>query len=249
MSFIASLFTSVIYQPFLNLLVFFDFIVGYITGHPDMGIAVILLTIVIRVMLLPLSLSSSRGVKERREIMEEIVELKEHYRGRPIEFEQAKRKILRSNKRILVGEFFNLAIQIIIALMLWRIFKTGLEGADLHLIYPFTPEGPLPFNLNFLGQFDLSRPNLVLNLIQSGLIFILETVSIITSPFEVSRKDVIRLQLILPLVSFLVFMGLPAGKKLFVITTLVFSIFLTIGMAGYRAYEAYQLKKSEGSEV
>jgi len=40
----------------------------------------------------------------------------------------------------------------------------------------------------------------------------------------VSRRDVIRLQLTLPIVSFLVFMFLPAGKKLFIITTLIFSI-------------------------
>ena len=138
-----------------------------------------------------------------------------------------------------------MAIQILIALMLWRMFKTGLEGADLHLIYDFTPVGKLPFNLMFLGKFDLSQPSFVLNIIQSFLIFLLETISIITSPYPVSRDDVIRLQLILPVVSFLIFMNLPAGKKLFVITTLIFSIILTIVLAAYRAYEAYQMKSKE----
>ena len=86
------------------------------------------------------------------------------------------------------------------------------------------PKVHQPFNLVFLGKFDLTHPHIVLNLLQSALIAILETLYIFSSPYKIARSDVVRLELTLPVVSFAVFMFLPAGKKLFVITTLCFSI-------------------------
>ena len=77
---------------------------------------------------------------------------------------------------------------------------------------------------------------------QSALIFIYETLSSLTSPFPTSRREVIRLQLTLPLISFLIFMNLPAGKKLFVITTLIFSIILTSIKYVQRRFEDYKAK-------
>ena len=107
--------------------------------------------------------------------------------------------------------------------MLWRIFAKGLPGADLHLLYDFMPDVPQPYNLNFLGLYDLTHPNLKLNLLQSVVIFAVEALTLLSSPFPVTRGEVIRLQFVLPLTSFLIFSQLPAGKKLFVITTLLFS--------------------------
>ena len=43
------------------------------------------------------------------------------------------------------------------------------------------------------------------------------------SPFPSTKKDVTT-TIALPIISFFVFLGLPAGKKLFIITTLCFSI-------------------------
>jgi hypothetical protein len=90
------------------------------------------------------------------------------------------------------------------------------------------PHPPTPYNLVFWGEFDLTHPHVILNLIQSAVIFVLEGLHLLTSPFPVTRKDVVRLQIFLPIVSYIIFSYLPAGKKLFVITTLVFSIFFTI---------------------
>jgi heme/copper-type cytochrome/quinol oxidase subunit 4 len=53
------------------------------------------------------------------------------------------------------------------------------------------------------------------------------------------------LQLTLPLVAFLIFMRLPAGKKLFVITTLCFSIVLTLLQFIYRRFMSYKEKVEE----
>ena len=56
------------------------------------------------------------------------------------------------------------------------------------------------------------------------------------------------MQLILPVVSFFVFLGLPAGKKLFVITTLIFSIILALFRAIMYRFNQYT-KKKEAEEA
>lgn len=238
-----SLFTLLIYQPFFNILVFFYWMLDLVTGgNPDMGIAVILLTILIRVLMLPLSFAGMRTEDERREIAKQINELEDKYRSEPVIYQTEKKKIFKTNSRIFIAEGVNLAIQVGIALMLWRIFNTGLKGEDIHLLYSFMPKVDLPFNLVFLGRFDLTHTNVVLNLIQSFLLFLLETLMAYTSPYPTTKGQVVRLQLVLPVVSFLVFMALPAGKKLFVITTLLFSIFLNLGLAIQKRFNEYKEK-------
>lgn len=238
-----SLFTLLIYQPFFNILVFFYWMLDLVTGgNPDMGIAVILLTILIRVLMLPLSFAGMRTEDERREISRQINDLEEKYGSEPVIYQSEKKKIFKTNSRIFIAEGVNLAIQVGIALMLWRIFNTGLKGEDIHLLYPFMPNVDLPFNLVFLGRFDLTHSSILLNLIQSTLLFVLETLMAYTSPYPTTKGQVVRLQLVLPVVSFLVFMTLPAGKKLFVITTLIFSIFLTLGLAIQKRFNEYKEK-------
>ena len=152
--------------------------------------------------MLPLSLAGERSEKERREISLQVHEIEHTYAAHPIEKSKKTKQLLRGNKKILISELITLSIQVIIALMLWRIFAKGLGGEDLHLIYGWMPKVHLPFNLNFLGKFDLTHPHVLLNIIQSVLIAVLETLSIVSSPFPVNRQEVIRLQLTLPIVSF-----------------------------------------------
>jgi len=236
------LFTLLVYQPFFNILVVIYYFLGLFTqGQPDMGVAVILLTIVIRILLMPMSLSGDKSEKERREIAEKAQEIEEVFVHDPIALSQHKKLLFRRNRGVVAGELFSLVVQVGISLMLWRIFATGLAGEDFHLLYPFIPQVTEPFNLVFLGQFDLSHTSLGLNLIQSILIFVLETIAIYTSPYPPAKGEVVRLQLVLPVVSFFIFMFLPAGKKLFVIVTLLFSIGLIIYKVARRRYEAYKL--------
>lgn len=238
-----ALFTTFIYQPFFNILVFFYWIMDQITaGNADMGVAVIFLTILIRLLMLPLSFAGMRTEKERREIAKQMAELEKRYKSEPVIYQEEKKKVFKTNKKIFAAEVVNLFIQVGIALMLWRIFATGLKGEDIHLLYHFMPHVNLPFNLVFMDRFDLTHSSLLLNFIQSFLIFVLETLMAYTSPYPTSRGQVVRLQLVLPFVSFLVFMGLPAGKKLFVITTLLFSIFMNVGMAIQKRFNEYKEK-------
>ena len=129
MSAVSIIFTTYIYQPFLNILVGIYWLLGQATnGHPDMGIAVIIFAIIIRLLMLPLTLSADRSEKEKRQIVDKINVIQKTFKGQPAKIKQETKKILKQNPGTLISEGVTLTIQIIIVLMLYRIFKTGLEG-------------------------------------------------------------------------------------------------------------------------
>jgi YidC/Oxa1 family membrane protein insertase len=239
---LAELFTTFIYQPFFNVLILFYWILELFTqGNADMGTAVIMLAVLIRVLLLPISLMEERSEEERRMIATKAKELNQDFAHDPILLNKEMKKLLRSKPRAIFGELFSLFIQVSVSLMLWRMFASGLEGRDLHLMYPFMPEVEFPFNLVFMNRFDLAHTSLLLNFLQSLLIFILETIAVFATPYPTTRREIVRMQLILPVLSFIIFMNFPAGKKLFVITALIFSILVTTFKAIKHRVEAYRL--------
>jgi len=241
-----SLFTTFVYQPFFNILVFFYWLLDVITqGNPDMGIAVILLTLLIRVLMLPLSLASLHREKDRRDIAEQIKAIEETHADQPAVVTSKRKNILKSNSRVLISEIIGLFVQIVIALMLWRMFNTGLTGEDLNLTYGFMPEVTTPFNLVFLGDFDLSQYSFRLNLLLTVLLIIVEILSAMISPYTMTRNQMVKVQFVLPVISFLLFwaLQLPAGKKLFIITTLCFSIVLISIRGIQQKFQDYKLKK------
>ncbi len=249
-----NLFITLIYQPFLNILVLFYWGLSQIPGvKPDMGVAVILLSILIRLVLLPVSLASDSSEQERHEISLKAKHIEKEYATDPVGLNRELKKLFKTNPRIVTAEMVDFGISILVTILLIRIFATGIEGADLYLLYPWMPHVPQPYNLIFLGKFDLGRPNWVLNLVQSLVILIVEIVAEFSSPFHnvlsrehipapqmnaitkvkdsyvvETRHRVQSLQFFLPVVSFLIFMFLPAGKKLFIITTLLFSLILML---------------------
>jgi YidC/Oxa1 family membrane protein insertase len=217
------MFETYIYTPFFNILVGLYLILGSISPSlMDMGIAVIIFSIVIRLLTFPLTLAGERSEEEKRKIADKIKEIKRVYSHEPIRQREDIKLVMRANLRSVIATTANLGIQLAIILMLYRIFTTGLEGADFHLLYDFVPR-PGTINLMFLGKYDLSHTNASLNLLQSVMIFVVELLLALRAPFALSRKDKALMQIVLPIGSYLVFMFLPAGKKLFVITSLAFS--------------------------
>src|SRR3989344_9421816 len=103
------LFTLLIYQPFLNLLVAIYLGLNSVTGgKADMGIAVIIFTVALRIILLPLSFASDRTEAERREIEEKIKEIKKVFGTDPIRKKQEIRNLFWGNRRVLFSEGLNL---------------------------------------------------------------------------------------------------------------------------------------------
>lgn len=233
------MFETYIYAPFFNILVGIYLLLGGISpALLDMGIAVIVFSLIVKLILFPLTLASERSEEEKKKIADKIIELKRLYAHEPIRQKEEIRNVMRSNMRSVIATSANLGIGLAIILMLYRIFSTGLGGADFHLLYDFIPQ-PGTINLLFLGKYDLTHTNLTLNALQSLMIFVVEVLIALRSPFPLRRKDKALLQIVLPIGSFFIFMFLPSGKKLFVITSLAFSAL----------YNAYRLIQEWGNKL
>lgn len=217
------MFETYVYQPFFNVLVGIYYVLGQISPElEDMGVAVIIFAILVRIVTFPLTIAGERSEEEKRKIVERVQEVKREHAHDPVRQKAEVKLVMRGNIRTVLATTANLLIQLGIILMLYRIFNTGLTGRDFHLLYSFMPD-VTHVNLLFLGKYDLSHTNATLNLLQSVMIFIVEFLVALRSPLAVSRRDVALLQFVLPIASYFVFIFLPAGKKVFIITSLAFS--------------------------
>ncbi len=221
-------FTLYIYQPFFNILVGLYWFVGQVLPAPDMGIAVILFAVAVRIILLPIDMIGEQSDEEKFQISQKYKQINKEFATDPIRQRDETRKLMRQSPGAIFSEVFTIVIQVLIILILYRIFTTGLEGADMHLLYKFMPSVHQPINLMFMGQYDLSHTNSTLNVLQSVMIGLSEVVHLYFAPVKPTRKDLISLVIFLPVVSYLIFMFLPAGKKVFIITSLAFGIVLMI---------------------
>ena len=242
-----SFFEIYIYQPFFNILVGLYSLSGRFLDVPDMGIAVIFFAIAVRIILLPFDLIAERSDDDKLKIANQIKQINKDYTDNPIIQRDKIKQVMRQSPGAIFSEVFSVLVQFTIIIVLYRIFTTGLEGDDIHLLYSFMPSVAEPINLLFLGKYDLSHTNSTLNLIQSLMIALNEYLHLNTSPVKPSRRDFFSLVVVFPVVCFLVFMFLPAGKKVFIISSLAFSIILRLIKHG--SYLVFKMNHQEPVEA
>lgn len=147
------MFQTIFYQPILNLLVW---LYNVVPGH-DLGLAIILLTVIIKIALLPLSKQSIKSQKALQDIQPKVEEVKKKYAGKKEEMGRAMMEIYKQNKVNPFSSCLPLLIQIPFLIAVFQVFRTGLQNGVLNLVYPFI-ERPESINSISLGFFDLSKP-------------------------------------------------------------------------------------------
>ncbi len=146
------LFHAYVYIPLYNALI------GILDISPwvDMGIAVIVLTVLVKTLLFPLSLKAARTQRLMKELEEPMKELREKYKD---DKETQGRKLLELYKEKKVNPFsgfLTLFIQLPVILGLYFVFlKGGLPAVDASLLYSFIPSAE-NVNMLFLGLIDMA---------------------------------------------------------------------------------------------
>lgn len=149
-------FTSIFYQPILNLLVFLYNVVSF----QDLGISIILLTIIIKAVFWPLSRSSIKSQKSLQDLQPKIEELKKKFGDDRAGLSQATMDLYKENKVNPFSSCLPLLIQLPFLFAVYRVFANGLNN-HLELVYPFIVK-PEVINTMSLGFLDLSEPNVYL---------------------------------------------------------------------------------------
>ena len=154
-------FHALVYDPIYNALVYF---VDIVPGH-DVGLAVIIVTIVVRIILFPLSRKAIRAQLAMKKIAPDVEELKKKYKEKP---EEQARAIFALYKERGVSPFSGillLLVQLPILLGLYFVFaQGGLPAINTELLYSFVP-APTDVNMEFLGLVDMGGKSIVLALL------------------------------------------------------------------------------------
>lgn len=166
---ISAFFHTVFYNPIYNALVA---LVALVPGS-DVGIAVIILTILIRLLLLPFSLSAARTQRTMKELEPKIKALKETHKG---DKEKEALETLALYKEAEVNPFASILmvfIQIPILLALyWVFYYEPFPAINIARLYALTPV-PHTVSLEFLGLISVTGKSIFLALL-AGLTQLLQ---------------------------------------------------------------------------
>lgn len=207
-----SFFHTVLYTPIYNLLIFLTDIIP----SGDIGLAVVVATIIVKLLIMPLSLSALRTQKVLKEIEPKLKELREKYKD---DKERQAREMFALYKENNISPFAGLAtlfIQLPILLTLFWVFQSKtLTIVDISLLYPFVP-APEIISPLFLGMFEVAGASLVLAIIAALLQFVqgylgfqIPPKSIATGPASIQqdfgRAMALQMRYVLP-----IFVGIGA---------------------------------------
>lgn len=162
----SNLFHTFLYEPILNLLVF---LYNVVPGH-DLGIAIILLTIIIKIVLLPLSKQSIRSQKALQDLQPKIDALKAKYANNKEEMGRAMMSLYKENKVNPFSSCLPLLVQLPFFFAVFKVFKDGINEKTLNFVYSFIDK-PQTVSNTFLGLVDLSKPSVVLAVLAGGAQF------------------------------------------------------------------------------
>lgn len=160
------IFQTFFYQPILNLVIF---LYNIIPGN-DLGVAIILLTIIIKLALLPLSKQSIKSQKSLQDLQPKIDEVKKKYANNKEEMGKAMLELYKANKVNPFSSCLPLLIQLPFLLAVFRVFSLGFENGALDLVYPFIAR-PEIINSMAFGFLDLAKPNIVLAILAGAAQF------------------------------------------------------------------------------
>jgi YidC/Oxa1 family membrane protein insertase len=153
------MFHTIFYEPIYNLIVL---VLNYVPLH-DVGAAIIIVTFIVKLFLLPLNLSALRTQYLMKKVEKELQEVKEKNKDNPQELAKATMDIYRREKVNPLSSIAVMIIQIPIIYALYRAFYKGLFS-DPTSLYSFV-HFPAHLHTFAFGLFDVTQKNIVIALL------------------------------------------------------------------------------------
>lgn len=146
-----------IYDPLLNALIFLYQTIAF----KNLGLAIILLTIVIRFLLFPIFYKSAKHQLMIQRLQPKIKKIQEDYRNNKEKQTQAILELYRDHKFNPFTGFFLMLVQIPILVALYQIFRDVLSPEGLNGLYSFI-KNPGVIDSSFLGLINLKNSSILI---------------------------------------------------------------------------------------
>ena len=230
------LYNQILVTPFLNLLVW---VLNAVPGH-DFGVAIIIVTLIVRLILMPLSAKSLKAQRALQVMQPKLNEIKDKHKGDKQKQSEELMAFYKENKVNPFSSCLPMIVQFPIILALYQVFRDGLSPENFEKLYSFVAI-PTTFDPTFFGLVDLSVSNLLLALIAGAAQFFQAKYLLGTrkgqeeekkkkdpkkkpDPADMASAMSKQMVYIMPVVTVVIAMSLPSGLALYWITTTVFAI-------------------------
>lgn len=223
------------FDPIYNSLVFF---VDTVRGG-DVGLAIILTVILVKVVLLPLSLKAARTQLVMRELEPKMAEIKEKYKDKREEQAMRTMQLFKEAKVNPLSSILLLFIQIPIVIALYlAVYKGGgvaLPDINTALLYSFIPV-PETATMLFLGMIDIAAKSAPLALLAGITQFIHSQLAIPKSKprdpnapanfkDDLARSMQIQMRYVMPVLIGVVAYTISAAIALYFVVSNIMAIF------------------------
>jgi len=230
----ATLWNEVFIRPLTNLLIF---ITNIVPGH-DLGIAIIIITIIIRLILYPLSKKAIQNQRAMQAFQPELDKIKEKYKDDKDKQTKETLAFYQKHKINPLSSCLPLLIQMPILIALYWVFRRATAGTIDQLLYSFVHK-PEVLSIKFLGIVDLSKPELYVLPVVAGATQFYQSWMILRQAKKDDKKLGIKekrgpqdtatmitkqMNYIFPIITVVFAASLPAAISLYWVTTNLFSI-------------------------
>lgn len=222
-------FNVVLYNPLYNILVFLAWLVP---GH-SIGWAIIILTLLIRLVLMPSSIKAAKAQAKMQLLTPEVNRIRAEIKDQQ-EQSKAMMELYKKEGVSPFGSCLPLLIQLPVIFVLYQVFRAGIQDFNTNILYSFTPV-PSSLNSDFYG-LNLSVPERWVMPLLAGLTqYVLSkmTMSMMPKPVVDPNKPAApdmtgmmnkQMLYFFPLMTIFIARSLPAALSLYWIVTTLFGI-------------------------
>ena len=180
----AAFFHSVIYLPIYNALALF---VSWVPSG-DVGLAIVLITVLVKVILFPLAVRASHTQLAMRALEPQLKALREKYKDTPQDLALKTMALYKENKVNPLASFLVVLVQLPVILglywVIWADSKTGVF--DTHLLYSWVTQ-PQVTSFVFLNIIPLAGGSLVLSALVALTQYALSQLMMPTAPEKTGK--------------------------------------------------------------
>jgi YidC/Oxa1 family membrane protein insertase len=224
----------IIQQPVTNILILLS---HYLGGN--FGLAVIALTIIVNLAMLPLTLSQLRSTKAMQDIQPKLLELQKKYAKDKQKLSQEQMKLYKESGVKPAGCALTMIIQLPVWYAVYQAVVLALAIAPEALLnlsrflYPWPVLfASLPLNQHFLWM-DLAQPNVVLAVLVGASQWLQQKMSTMPSPDPKQEQQAQMMLWMMPLMFVFLSLSFPSGLALYWIASAIVRIVIQYRITGW----------------
>lgn len=221
---IVDFFRAIVYQPLFNGLVLLYEHVSF----EDLGVAIILLTVAVRLLLFPLFHKTAKHQKITQELQPKVKEIRKKHKEDKEAQTKALMELYKENQVNPLTPIFLLMLQLPVLFSLYRIFINGFSNGALDLLYSFVP-APQHITQTLLGIVALDKVSIPLVIAAAAAQYIQGTLMSAKSHAQKdlpgqAQKIAKASVFVSPAIALVILMRLPAAVAIYWLTSTIFSI-------------------------